>query len=92
MLWTAPNTEPAVACDDIIIRDGGLLAPEASTGIGGNRKWALNEANEVTLRMKLVLAEALPQEQLQHILDDPTLKEQPTTEPAADTEAEILGN
>ncbi|XP_044864773.1 uncharacterized protein LOC123365851 isoform X2 [Mauremys mutica] len=87
--------KPPVVHDGLVSHTGALLAPEDSMEIHGSQQQVPNETNEVTLLMKLVLEEALPQEQLQHILgpyleelfDAPLLppKEQPTTELAAET-------
>lgn len=60
---TAPRTESAQ--DDLDSQDGDLLTPESSMGMDGSQQQA---SDEVTLVMKLVPEEALPQEQLQHIL------------------------
>ncbi|CAM2110785.1 unnamed protein product [Caretta caretta] len=60
--------KPPVVHDDLVSSADALLAPEDSMEIDGSQQQVPNEANEVTLPLKLVLEEALPQEQLQHIL------------------------
>ncbi|EMP38185.1 hypothetical protein UY3_04617 [Chelonia mydas] len=86
--------EPTVVHDDPVTRNGALLAPESSMGTDGNQQQALNESRKVTLLLKLVPEEVLPQEQPQkHILESylkellgvPS-EEQPAAEPAGETE------
>ncbi|CAM2105740.1 unnamed protein product [Caretta caretta] len=86
--------EPTVVHDDPVTQNGALLAPESSMGTDGNQQQALNESRKVTLLLKLVPEEVLPQEQPQkHILESylkellgvPS-EEQPAAESAGETE------
>ncbi|KAH1186919.1 hypothetical protein KIL84_019668 [Mauremys mutica] len=89
-----PSTEPPVVHDNLISWDGALLTRKSSIALEGSYQ-GLDQASVVTLVLAPIPKEALPPEQLQHVLgpyleklfDDPAPpEEQPTMVPAAETE------
>ncbi|EMP40470.1 hypothetical protein UY3_02305 [Chelonia mydas] len=89
------NTDPAAVHDSLVSRDGDLLTLKSNIALEGSQQ-TVDQASKVTLMLIPVPKEALPMEQLLHVLDpnleefDDPQEEQLVTEQAAETdEAEV---
>ncbi|CAM2096661.1 unnamed protein product [Caretta caretta] len=81
--------EPTIVQDDLVSWDGALLAPESSMETEGSP----SAVSDCGLFLKVISEQALGQEQQQYILSpllrgaDASPKEQPSAEPAIDTDS-----
>ncbi|XP_065426803.1 zinc finger protein 263-like isoform X1 [Chrysemys picta bellii] len=93
VLSSAPSLEPTAFHDDLVSREGALLAPESSLGTDCRQQRAPSQDHEVTFLMQPVPEQKVDQEQMlspysEELFDPPASGEQPSENPV-ETEAAL---